>query len=101
MYMRVTRFKVNPARLDELSGKIKEMSRIAKSLRGVVDIYAAWRGDGQGVVASVYESKGPPTRPSPGSRCYGVRWPGSSKARPTPTISKRSSTSSADRPDTP
>ena len=57
MYMRVTRFKVNPAHLDELSGKIKEMSRIAKSLRGVVDIYAAWRGDGQGVVTSVYESK--------------------------------------------
>ena len=29
----------------------------AKALPGMVDIYAAWRADGQGVVVAVYESK--------------------------------------------
>jgi hypothetical protein len=50
MYARVTSFKVDPARLPELSAKVKEMA-------GMVDAYAAWRSDGQGVVVALYESK--------------------------------------------
>ena len=57
MYARVTTFKVDPARLQELSAKIKEMGPRAKALPGMVDAYAAWRGDGQGVVVAIYQSK--------------------------------------------
>ena len=57
MYARVTSFKVDPSRLGELSAKIKEMQPAAKGLPGIVDIYAAWRGDGQGVVTAIYRSK--------------------------------------------
>jgi quinol monooxygenase YgiN len=57
MYARVTTFKVDPSRLSELSTKIKEMAPAAKSLPGIVDVYIAWRTDGQGVVTSVYDSK--------------------------------------------
>ena len=57
MYARVTTFKVDPARLQELSAKIKEMGPRAKALPGMVDAYGVWRGDGQGVVVAVYQSK--------------------------------------------
>ena len=57
MYVRVTNFKVDPARLPELSAKIEEMGPRAKALPGMVDAYAAWRPDGQGVVVALYENK--------------------------------------------
>lgn len=57
MYVRVTTFTVDPARLQELPAKIEEMSPRAKALPGMVDAYAAWRGDGQGVVVAIYRSK--------------------------------------------
>ena len=57
MYARVTTIKVDPARLGELPTKIKELSPAAKALPGVIDIYAAWRSDGQGTVVAVYNSK--------------------------------------------
>jgi len=57
MYARVTSFKVDPSRLPELSAKIEEMRPRAKALPGMVDAYAAWRADGQGVVVALYENK--------------------------------------------
>jgi len=57
MYARVTSFKIDPARLEGLPAKIKEMQPLARALPGVVDIYIAWRADGQGVVTAIYQSK--------------------------------------------
>lgn len=57
MYARVTTFKVDPARIAELPAKVAEMGPRAKLLPGIVDVYAAWRSDGQGVVVALYESK--------------------------------------------
>jgi hypothetical protein len=57
MYARVTSFKVDPSRLPELAAKVKEMGPRARALPGMVDAYAAWRGDGQGVVVALYENK--------------------------------------------
>lgn len=57
MYARVTTFKVDPARLPELSEKIEELSRVAKALPGIVDLFAMWRADGQGTVVAIYRSK--------------------------------------------
>jgi hypothetical protein len=53
----VTSFRVDPSRVAELPAKVAEMGPRAKRLPGVVDIYAAWRSDGQGVVVALYESK--------------------------------------------
>lgn len=57
MYARVTTFKVDPARLGELPAKLKEMGPAAAALPGVIDVYAAWRADGQGSVTAIYKSK--------------------------------------------
>jgi hypothetical protein len=57
MYVRVTNFKVDPSRLPELSAKIEEMGPRAKALPGMIDAYAAWRADGQGVLVAIYQSK--------------------------------------------
>ena len=57
MYARVTTFKVDPARVGEVAGKFKEMGPAAEALPGVVDVYAAWRADGQGSVTAIYNSK--------------------------------------------
>ena len=57
MYARVTTFKVDPERVSELSAKVAEMGPRAKALPGIVDLYAAWRSDGQGVVVALYEDK--------------------------------------------
>ncbi len=57
MYARVTTFKVDPARIHELPAKIAEMGPRAKALPGMIDTYALWRSDGQGVVVAIYSSK--------------------------------------------
>lgn len=57
MYARVTRFKVDPARLPEVAEKIKVMGAVTKSLPGMVSAHCAWREDGQGVLVAVYKSK--------------------------------------------
>lgn len=57
MYVRVTSFKVDASRLPELSAKIEAMGPRAKALPGMIDAYAAWRADGQGVLVAIYQSK--------------------------------------------
>jgi len=58
MYARVTTIKLDPARLGELPAKLREMKPAAQALPGVIDVYAAWRADGQGSVTAIYKSKG-------------------------------------------
>jgi quinol monooxygenase YgiN len=57
MYARVTTVKIDPAKLAELPAKIKEIGPASKALPGVVDVYAAWRADGQGTIVAIYSSK--------------------------------------------
>jgi hypothetical protein len=57
MYARVTTIKFDPARLGELPAKLQEMKPAAQALPGVIDVYAAWRADGQGSVTAIYKSK--------------------------------------------
>ncbi|NJO22963.1 MAG: hypothetical protein HC868_08445 [Sphingomonadales bacterium] len=57
MYARVTSFKVDASRLDELPAKIKQMQPLVRALPGIVDIYIAWRADGQGAVTAIYRTK--------------------------------------------
>jgi hypothetical protein len=57
MYVRVTAFKVDSSRLHELMAKVDDMRPRAKALPGMIDAYVAWRGDGQGVLVGIYQSK--------------------------------------------
>ena len=57
MYARVTTFTIDPARLDELRGRVAQLSRLVKALPGMVDAHVAWRADGHGVVVAIYESR--------------------------------------------
>jgi hypothetical protein len=57
MYARVTTFKVDPARLQDLQAKIEQMKSRVRALPGMVDAYVAWRGDGQGVIVALYQDK--------------------------------------------
>ena len=57
MFARVTSFNVDPSRLDELPAKIEQIRPAARALPGIVDIYAAWRADAQGVLTAVYRSR--------------------------------------------
>jgi hypothetical protein len=57
MFARVTSFKVDPARLPELEAKVQDLGKLAKALPGMIDAYATWRADGQGMVVSIYESQ--------------------------------------------
>jgi hypothetical protein len=57
MYARVTSFKVDPARVAEVSAKIGEMRPRAQALPGLVHAYVAWRADGHGIIVALYEDK--------------------------------------------
>ncbi len=58
MYARVTTYHCDPSRLDEMTAKLDEIKTQVKAISGVVDIYIAWRADGNGVTAAIYESQG-------------------------------------------
>jgi hypothetical protein len=57
MYARVTTYQCDPSRLDDLTGKLDEIKAQVKAISGVVDVYSAWRADGNGVTAAIYESQ--------------------------------------------
>ncbi len=57
MYARVTTFQCDPSRLDELTSKLDEIKGQVNSISGVVDVYSAWRADGNGVTMAIYDSQ--------------------------------------------
>ena len=58
MYARVTTYHCDPSRLDEMTAKLDEIKTQVKAISGMVDVYNAWRADGNGVTAAIYESQG-------------------------------------------
>ncbi len=57
MYARITTYRCDPSRLDDLIAKLDEIKAQVKAISGVVDVYSAWRADGNGVTAAIYESQ--------------------------------------------
>jgi hypothetical protein len=57
MYARVTTLQLDPAKLSEVPAKVKAVGPASKALPGVVDVYFAWRADGQGRVTAIFNSK--------------------------------------------
>ncbi len=58
MYARVTTYRCDPSRLDEMTAKLDEIKTQVNAISGMVDVYTAWRPDGNGVTAAIYESQG-------------------------------------------
>ena len=57
MYARITRYQCDPARLDEMTAKLDEIKKQIKAISGLVDVYSAWRADGNGVTTAIYENQ--------------------------------------------
>ena len=57
MYARVTTYQADPARLAELTAKLPAIKEKLLDLDGLVDWYAVWRDDGQGMVFTVFDKK--------------------------------------------
>jgi hypothetical protein len=57
MYARVTTLQIDPARLGEIPAKLNQVGPASEALPGIVDVYFAWRGDGQGTVTAIFNSK--------------------------------------------
>ena len=58
MYARVTTYHCDPSRLDEMTAKLDEIKTQVNVISGMVDVYTAWRADGNGVTTAIYESQG-------------------------------------------
>ena len=57
MYARITTYQCDPARLDDLTAKLDEIKVQVKAISGVVEVYSAWRADGNGITAAIYENQ--------------------------------------------
>jgi len=57
MYVRLTNYQVDPAHLDDLNARLDGIKLKLKQLPGVIDIYTAWRNNGEGVTMAVYASQ--------------------------------------------
>ncbi len=57
MYARITTYQCDPARLDDLTAKLDGIRAQVRAISGVVDVYSAWRADGNGVTTAIYESQ--------------------------------------------
>ncbi len=57
MYARISTYQADPTKLNELATKFKELKAELSAIPGVVDIYAVWRFDGQGIITAIYENQ--------------------------------------------
>ncbi|MEO9827177.1 MAG: hypothetical protein ABJF50_22475 [Paracoccaceae bacterium] len=57
MYGRITHFKGDAARLDEMVSRIPAIREKLRDIAGGVANYAMWNDDGTGVAIAIYESE--------------------------------------------
>ena len=57
MYARITNFKFDTAKTDDMLAKLDSIRGQVKAIDGVVDIYSTWRDDGAGMVCAFYQSQ--------------------------------------------
>ena len=57
MYGRITHFKADPARLDEMVARIPTIRQEIASIAGGVVNWAMWNEDGTGATIAVYENE--------------------------------------------
>ena len=57
MFARVTTYKADPQKLEEMAAEIEGLKPQIKSIPGVVDIFSAWQSNGDGMSMAIYESQ--------------------------------------------
>jgi hypothetical protein len=57
MYTRVTHFHVYERKLGDLEGRVCNLSPQLEALPGIIDVFAAWRDDGQAIAVETYVSE--------------------------------------------
>ncbi len=57
MFGRITKFQGDPARLDEMVGRIPDIRAGVNQIAGGVANWAMWNDDGSGVAIAVYEDE--------------------------------------------
>lgn len=57
MFARITTYRCDPERLDEMAGKLDQVKARVAKISGLIDVYAAWREDGEGVTMAIYETQ--------------------------------------------
>lgn len=57
MYTRITHFHVYESKLGELERRLSDLCRQIRQIEGLVESYAAWRDDGEGVSIAFYENE--------------------------------------------
>ena len=57
MYARVTTYQVDPARVEDMKSQLPQIKKKLEEMEGLIDWYAVWRADGQGVVFTTFDNK--------------------------------------------
>ena len=57
MYARLTRYRCDPSRLEELTAKVDGTRAKLREISGIVDVYSVWRADGNAITMAIYESE--------------------------------------------
>ena len=62
MFTRVSTFKCDPARVDEVAKLVDKLGPAMKEVPGLLHSSVSWRNDGSGVIVAIYESEGKAAR---------------------------------------
>ena len=57
MFAKITTYRCDPERLDEMAGKLDQVKARVAEISGLIDVYTAWREDGDGITVAIYESQ--------------------------------------------
>ncbi len=57
MFTRVSTFKCDAGRLDEVATLVDKLAPVMKQVPGIVHSSVSWRDDGSGVIVAIYESE--------------------------------------------
>ena len=57
MFARVTTYRCDPAHLDDMADKLDQVKVRVAEISGLIDVYSAWREDGEGVTMAIYETQ--------------------------------------------
>jgi len=57
MFTRVSTFKCDPDRLEQVAELVDKLAPVMKRVPGILHSSVSWRDDGSGVIVAIYESE--------------------------------------------
>lgn len=58
MFARVTNYHAHVSKLHELEDRVLDLCPRLKAIPGIIDVYTAWRDDGQAIAVAFYLDEG-------------------------------------------